>query len=165
MNKNAVIGIIILIILVVTGLVYITNVYKVDSEVPYITSNLNNGNTEYNNAIQYLNNRNYAEAQKRLNNSLEYYNNAREKTEMALKIVQNKEDSILEEYFKLTISEIDTRINAINEINEAIKVKDTSSSLALSHYTNSNNLMNNSTQYAQNRSQIEQQHPEKFISG
>ena len=41
MNKKAVIVLIILLLLVIAGLLYITNIYKIDSEIPYINSNLN----------------------------------------------------------------------------------------------------------------------------
>jgi Tfp pilus assembly protein PilF len=165
MNKKAVIGLIILLILVIAGILYVGSVYKIDSEIPQINSNLNNGNTEYNNGVLLLNNRKYDEAQKKFNTTLSYYHNARQKTETAMTIAQTKEDKILEEYFTVTLAEIDSKINAINEIMEGITVRNNSSSEALSHYANSNSLMNNSTQYSDRRNQIEQQHPEKFITG
>lgn len=165
MNRNAIIGLIILILLVIVGILYVGSVYKIDSEIPQINSNLNNGNTEYNNGVLLLNNRKYNEAQTKFNTTLEYYYNARQKTETALSIAQTKEDNVLEEYFTVTLAEIDSKINAINEALEGINIRNTSSSEALSHYSNSNSLMNNSTQYSDRRKQLEQQYPDKFISG
>jgi uncharacterized protein YxeA len=165
MNKKAVIAIIILLLLVIAGLIYITNVYKIDSEIPYINSNLNKGNNEYNQAVLSLNNRQYIDAQKKFNDSLMYYSNAREKTETALQIAENKDDEILIEYLNATLTEINLKIQAVSEINEGINIRDNSSSSAYMHYTNSNNILQNITQYSDKRSQLEQQYPEKFISG
>lgn len=163
MNRKAVIGIIILLVLVIAGILYVGSVYKIDSEIPQINSNLNNGNTEYNNGVLLLNNQKYAEAQQKFNSTLDYYYNARQKTETALTIAQNKQDDILEEYFTITLEEIDTKINAVNEALEGINVRNNSSSMALLHYSNSNKEMNNTTQYSDRRNQIEQQYPDKFL--
>jgi signal recognition particle GTPase len=165
MNKKAAIMLIILLLLVIAGLIYITNVYKIDSEIPTINSNLNKGNEQYNQAVLSLNNRQYLDAQKKFNESLKYYSIAGDKTATALQIAENKEDEILVEYLNATLTEINIKINAVNEINEGINVRDYSSSSAYTHYTNSNKLLQNITQYSDKRSQLEQQHPEKFISG
>lgn len=165
MNKKVVITLIILLLLVIAGLIYITNVYKIDSEIPYINSNLNKGNDEYNSAVLSLNNRQYLDAQKKFNESLNHYSNAREKTETALQIAENKEDAILVEYLNATLTELDLKITAINENNEGINIRDNSSSTAYMHYTNANKILQNITQYSDKRSQLEQQHPEKFLSG
>jgi uncharacterized protein YxeA len=165
MNKKAVIVLIILLLLVIAGLLYITNIYKIDSEIPYINSNLNKGNEEYNKAVLSLNNRQYLDAQKKFNDSLSYYSNAREKTDTALQIADNKEDTVLVEYLNATLMELDLKISAVNENLEGINVKDNSSSTAYTHYTNANKNLQNITQYSDKRSQLEQQHPDKFISG
>ncbi|RAP51881.1 MAG: hypothetical protein BZ133_02175 [Methanosphaera sp. SHI613] len=165
MNKKAAIMLIILLLLVIAGLIYITNVYKIDSEIPTINSNLNKGNEQYNQAVLSLNNRQYLDAQKKFNESLKYYSIAGDKTATALQIAENKEDEVLVEYLNATLTEINIKINAVNEINEGINVRDNSSSSAYTHYTNSNKLLQNITQYSDKRSQLEQQHPEKFISG
>ena len=165
MNKKAVISLIILLLLVIIGLIYINSVYKIDSEIPTINSNLNKGNTEFNTGVSYLNNRQYIEAQKRFNDTLRYYSTARDKTETALQIAENKEDDVLVEYLNATLTEIDYKINAVNEINEGINIRDNSSSIAYQHYTNSNNILKNITQYSDKRTQLEQAHPEKFLSG
>ena len=165
MNKKAVIVLIILLLFVIAGLIYINNVYKIDSEIPYINSNLNKGNEQYNQAVLSLNNRQYLDAQKKFNESLTYYSNAREKTETALQIAENKEDTILVEYLNATLTEIDLKINATNENNEGINLRDNSTSSAYMHYTNSNNILQNISQYSDKRSQLEQQYPEKFLSG
>lgn len=165
MNKKAAIMLIILLLLVIAGLIYITNVYKIDSEIPTINSNLNKGNEQYNQAVLSLNNRQYLDAQKKFNESLKYYSIAGDKTATALQIAENKEDEVLVEYLNATLTEINIKINAVNEINEGINVRYNSSSSAYTHYTNSNKLLQNITQYSDKRSQLEQQHPEKFISG
>lgn len=165
MNRKAVIALIILLILVILGLIYLNNVYKIDSEIPYINSNLNQANDEYNSAVLNLNNRQYIDAQKKFNHSLELYHNARDKTETALQIAENKNDTVLVEYLNATLTEIDYKISAVNEINEGINIRDSNYSGALMHFTNSNNIMQNMTQYSDKRIQIEQQHPDKFLSG
>lgn len=165
MNRKAVIAVIILLVLVIAGLIYITNVYKIDSEIPYINSNLNKGNEEYNQAVLLLNNRNYIEAQKKFNDSLMYYSNARDKTETALQIAENKEDTVLVDYFNATLTEISLKMDAVSEINEGINIRDNSSSESYMHYTNSNKILENITQYSDKRNNLEQQYPEKFMSG
>lgn len=165
MNKKIVLVLIILLLFVIAGLIYITTVYKIDSEIPYINSNINKGNEEYNKAVLSLNNRQYLDAQTKFNDSLSYYSNAREKTETALQIAANKEDVILVEYLNATLTELDIKINAVNENIEGINIKDNSSSSAYMHYTNANKILQNITQYSDKRIQLEQQHPEKFLSG
>ncbi|MBE6494035.1 MAG: hypothetical protein E7Z84_05460 [Methanosphaera stadtmanae] len=164
MNKKTIIICIILIITISAGIIYYNNTSKIDSEIPSINTNIRRGNTEYNQAVNALNNKNYSQAQQRSINALENYGNVSEKLNTTIELAKNQNETILLEYLMITQTEIDQKINATKEILTGIElINNNNYYSSIEHFRKSNTIMSNTTQYSDKRNQIESNYPEKFI--
>lgn len=164
MNKKTMIICIILIIMISAGIIYYNNTYKIDSEIPSINNNIRTGNSEYNQAVLALNNKNYSQAEQRSMNALKNYGNVSEKLNTTIQLAQDQNETILLEYLMLTQTEIDQKINATQEILVGIElINNNNYYSSIEHFRKSNAIMSNTTQYSDKRNQIESNYPEKFI--
>jgi len=163
MNKKIIIALSIIAIVVIIGLLYLNAENKMDSDMPYINSNINSANSQYNQAVTSINNYNVTSAQNNCSAAFNSYNTSHKYAEDAYHIAHNRNDSILEEYMTLTIAEIEIKMNATRQLDEGIKIFNTSRTEAVKHFTNANNIMRDAKIYSDKRKEIELQHPEKFI--
>ena len=164
MNKKLIIGIILISLLIIGGFVFIDRLNKADSDVPNINSHIQNGNNEYNQAVAYLNSKNYNETIKHINESYKEYMLAKESTQEALNKSIRNNQSLQVEYFNYTLNELDCKINATVEMYNGLSYVQNNPSSALSSFSTSNKLMNNATEYSNKRSLLEQQYPDNFIN-
>lgn len=163
MNKKLTIGIIFLLLLIIGGFVYINEINKADTDIPYINSHMQKANNEYNQAVKYLNSKNYSTTVEHVNKSYTEYMLAHESTQDALNKARKNEQNIQIEYFTNTLTELDYKINASVEMYNGLNYVNSNPSLALLYFSRSNQLMNNASQYSDKRTQLEQQYPDKFI--
>lgn len=164
MNKKLIIGIIAIILVIIAGYFYISEINKADAEIPNINSHLQKGNTEYNQAVTYLNSKNYTMTTQHINESYKEYMLAKEGTEDAMKKAHNNNQSLQVEYLNYTLSELDFKINSTVEMFNGLNYVESNPSLALQCFDNSNKLMDNATNSSNKRSLLEQQYPDKFIT-
>ncbi|PWL08619.1 hypothetical protein [Methanosphaera cuniculi] len=164
MNKKAIISCII-IVLAIIALFYINSINKADAEIPLINYNLQQGNKNYNEITDNINQQKYQEASDKINNTMTYYENARYSTQKALNKTIKENDSILTEYFKHTTEEIDLKIQSLEEIQKGIgDVNSNNLQSSKEHFKKSNQLIQNTSQYTIERNNLEKQHLDKFIS-
>lgn len=163
MNKKLIVGILVFSIILIVGFIVISDLNKADTEVPNINSHLQKANTEYNNAVSYLNVKNYSEATTHINSSYAEYVQAKTSTENALSKAEKNNKSIQAEYFRHTLSEIDLKINATVEMYNGLVTVNNSPSIASKYFDSSNSFMRNATEYLNKRSLLEEQYPDSFI--
>ena len=163
MNKKLIIGIILLLLLIIAGYVIINENNKANGEIPNINSHMQNANKEYNQAVEYLNSKNYSMTVQHINESYKEYMLARESTESARNKSIRNNQSLQVEYFNYTLNEIDCKINATVEIYNGLDYVKSNPSKALSLFRNSEKNMANAKEYSDKRSLLEQQNPDKFL--
>ncbi len=128
-----------------------------------INDNIKNGDTDFNNAATDLNGYSYSSALTNCNNALSKFNAAKASAGQGLTIAQNSKDSVLIEYMQLTISEIDARINATLELQQAINYLQINNTVQGNpHITQSNSFMDASMEYKWKKDDIVKQNPSKF---
>ncbi|MGZ7095984.1 MAG: hypothetical protein ACXVHU_05880 [Methanobacterium sp.] len=128
-----------------------------------INDNLKNGDTYFNNAASDLNKYSYGSAVTNCNNALSKFNSAKASAQQGLTHAQNSKDDVLIKYMELSISEIDARVNATLELQQAInflQVNDTVNGNP--HLTSANNFMDASMGYKAKKDGIINQNPSKF---
>ncbi|MBR0471404.1 MAG: hypothetical protein IJI98_01735 [Methanosphaera sp.] len=162
MNKKLIIGILIFLILLIIGFVIIVDMNKADAEVPSINTHLQTANTEYNNAVTYLNSKNYSQATEHINTSYTEYVQAQTRAQNALKKATRNNQSIQIQYFNLTLTEIEYKINATLDLYNGLTTVNNSPSQATQYFTNSHKNMVNATEYSDKRKLLEEQYPDKF---
>lgn len=162
MNKKLIIGTIIIIIALIFGSVIFTEINNADTEVPNINSHLQKANIEYNNAVTYLNVKNYTEATEHINSSYTEYIQARTSTENALDKATRNNKTVQIEYFNLTLTEINYKINATVELYDGLITVNNSPSKALQYFSKSHEYMENALEYSEKRKVLEEQYPDNF---
>lgn len=163
MNKKLIIGIILVLLIITIGFALNDEVSKAESEIPEINSHLQNANYEYNQSVNYLNNKNYSLSTQHINKSYTEYTLAKEKTETALNKSKRNNQSLQVEYFNYTLTELDYKINACIEMYNGLNHINSNPSLALTYFSMSNKYMQNATDCSYNRTLLEEQYPDKFI--
>lgn len=162
MNKKYILGCLIIILLLLSGLIVYNYISKPDTEVPFINSHLHNGNNEYNLAVESLNNRNYNDSLRHCNESYKEYKLARESAERALNKSIRNQNTLLGDYFTYTTYEIDLKMDSAVQLYNGLQLVKSNPNMAYMDFTRSNQLMSNATFYSQKRSQLEEQNPDTF---
>lgn len=163
MNKKLIIGIIIILLIMILGIAYLNENNKANSEIPNINSHIQNGNNNYNQAVTYLNSKNYSQTIEKINESYKEYLLANNSNNVALSKAMANNQSIQVEYFNLTKNEIENKINASINMFNGLNYVNTNPSKALSLFENSDEYMDNAKEYSDKRKQLEEQYPDKFI--
>lgn len=163
MNKKLIVGIILLLLIIIIGLAYYNEGNKANSEIPNINSHLQNGNDKYNQAVTYLNAKNYSQTIENINESYKEYLMANESNNIALSKSIKNNQSLQVQYFNLTKNEIEYKINACINMFNGLNYVNTNPSKALSLFKNSDDFMGDAKEYSDKRKQLEEQYPDKFI--
>ncbi|MDO5851692.1 MAG: hypothetical protein Q4Q23_04315 [Methanobacteriaceae archaeon] len=160
-NKIIVLSIILLFIALIGILVY-GGENKVDAKIPTINTHLKSGDSEYNSAVTSLNNKKYSDAQTSSENALNEFKKAKETAQDALISSTDGNNTVIQKYIQDTISEIDLKISATNELSSGIRSVSTNPSEANQHFTKSNDLMKQSLEIKTQRKQTEKENPSIF---
>ncbi len=163
MNKKLIIGIISLLLILIIAFVCVNEINKADSEIPAINSHIQKANDEYNQAVVFLNSKNYTLTVQHINESYKEYIFAKENTEKAMQKSIKNNQPLQTEYFNYTINELDNKINATVEIYNGLNYVKNNPSKALSLFKNSKKYMENAKEYSNKRNLLEEQYPDKFI--
>ncbi|MBE6485714.1 MAG: hypothetical protein E7Z85_02590 [Methanosphaera stadtmanae] len=163
MNKKLIIGIIIILLIIIIGYVTINEFNKADTKVPYINSHIQKANDEYNQAVDFLNKKNYTNTIQHINESYKEYMLAKENTEEAMAKSIKTNQSLQVQYFNYTITELDYKINATVEMYNGLDYVKSNPSKALSLFRNSEKNMENAKEYSDKRSLLEEQYPDNFL--
>ncbi len=136
------------------------NINRLSSD---INSNIKNGDNYFNNAASDLNKYSYSSASFNCNNALSKFNSAKASAQQGISYAQNSKDSVLINYMQLTLNEIDARINATMEIQQAINYLQKNDTLSGNpHVTNANEFMESSMGFKSQKDNIVNQNPAKF---
>ena len=163
MNKKLIISCLMIILFILLGLIYVNETYKADTEIQSINTHLQKGNDNYNKAVTSLNNRSYNDSITYCNESYKEYMLAKESANRALNKSIKINNPVQKEYFENTLLELDTKISSTVSMYEGISNANINPYLAASKFDESNKFMQNSTQYLQKRSQIENDYPDTFL--
>lgn len=130
-----------------------------------INNHLKTGDGYYNSAVLASNKYSLDNASSNADSALSEFNSAKNSAQQALNSAQNSKDSVLIEYVQNTVGEIDARINATLELQQAISYfKQKDSSNGNSHVTLANQLMDKAMNYKAANDKIVDQNPSKFKS-
>lgn len=139
------------------------NINKINQLSPIISEHISNGDESFNKSAVYINSKNSKSCLSESENAITEYNSARTSTSEALNYAENEKDEIYINYLKLVILEIDSKLNATTELQEAATlfgknhVYDGNTKLKLA-----NEYMETSKTYKEKRKDIVKQNQNKF---
>jgi hypothetical protein len=128
-----------------------------------INADLKKGDDFYNKAVLDSNKYSLDNASSNSNSALSAFNSAKNSAQQASNYAQSSNDSVLIEYMQNTVGEIDSRINATLELQQAISYfEQKDSENGNSHVLLANQYMDEAIQYKAKNDNIVEQNPSKF---
>ena len=128
-----------------------------------ITNHLKNGDNYFNTAVINTNKYSLDDASSNANSALSEFNSAKSSAQQALSYAQSSKDSVFIEYMQNTVGEIDSRVNATSELQQAITYfKQKDSVNGNNHVILANSYMDRSNQYKASNNDLVNENPSKF---
>ncbi|MEN4006595.1 MAG: hypothetical protein PQ964_04495 [Methanobacteriaceae archaeon] len=164
--KNKIIPLIVLMFVVaISGCIQL-DADRINELSPAINNHLKNGDNYFNKAASDLNKYSFNDAASNCNSALSEFNLAKIYAAQGLHHAQNSKDSVLIEYMQLTVSEIDARINATLELQQAINYLQNKDNVnGNDHVILANRYMDVSIEYKTKKDNLVNQNPSKFKHG
>ena len=131
--------------------------------MPAISDGIVEGDKDYNESVELLNERSFDEASQKAVSAGDNYNESLKK----LKEIRDKYDKDLNEvhkdYIDTTISELNLKLNAVDELNEAIYyLRMYYNYTGSTHGTEANDIMQDAVKYQNERNEIVLENPKLF---
>jgi hypothetical protein len=140
-----------------------SDINNVEQLIPQINDHIQKGDNYYNQSALDLNNIEYNNAQQNADSAYSEFNLAHSSASQALSYAQNSNDSVFIEYLKLTLSQIDAKLNATTDLKSAIQLFQMgNNSSANIKVRSANAQMQNALDIQKQMDQIVGQNPSKF---
>jgi len=140
-----------------------SEISSIDQLTTKINQNMKSGDSYYNQAANSVNKFLYDIALGQCNSAASQFDQAKSSSQEALIHAQDSQNQVYINYLQLTISELNAKINATNELQLAIPLYQANDTrTANTHVTLANTYMKNSTDYEKQRQIIVNQNPDKF---
>ena len=165
MKTKIIILITVIIIIAISGCTTNNNndINKINQLSPSINEHISNGDESFNKSATYINSKNSESCLNETENAITEYNAARTSISEALNYAENKNDTVYINYLKIVIQEIDSKLNATTELQEAATlfnknhIYDGNKKLNLA-----NEHMEKSEKYKEKRNDLVKQNQNKF---
>lgn len=155
---------ILILILVSAAIVFIdSSIDGMNEIMPEISDNIANGDNDYNEAVDLLNNKNYKESMDKAESAGNNYNEALSKLNILKDNFTSDVNDVQKEYVEDAISELELKLQAIDNLKESINYLGTGYNYTGSNYGfEANDLMNQSLQYRDARELLVKDNPNLF---
>ena len=164
MKSKLVIVILIISIVALSGCIQ-SDVGKINDLSSKINQNLKNGDNYYNKAANDINIYSLDSAATNCDNALSEFKQAKSSADQGLQYAENTNDSVFINYMKYSIAEIELRINATQELKEAVPLLELKNNTTGNlHVTLANQLMEQSLEYKNKKDNLVKNNPAKFKS-
>ncbi len=155
---------IVVLLLISVAIVFIdSSVENMNHSMPAISDGIVEGDKDYNESVELLNERSFDEASQKAVSAGDNYNESLKK----LKEIRDKYDKDLNEvhkdYIDTTINELNLKLNAVDELNEAIYyLRMYYNYTGSTHGTEANDIMQDAVKYQNERNEIVLENPKLF---
>ena len=141
-----------------------SSIDNINDSMPAISNSIVQGDKDYNESVELLNNRNFEESSQKAQSAGDNYNNSLNK----LRDIQNKFDKDLnnvhKQYISVTIQELQLKLNAVEELEESIYyLRNYYNSTGSSHGSEANDYMYDALNYQNQRNEIVKNNSKLFI--
>lgn len=165
MNKKLVLIFVLLLIISVSGCIN-SSIDNANQVIPDISSAISNGDSNYNEAVDLVNNERYDEALDMANQASLNFNNS---LTNLLNIKENNTDDldkVYQEYINYTYYEVELKFNATNELIYSIQAyKEDNIEIGNDYSSQANYLMNRAVDYQEMRVEVANNNHNMFKNG
>ncbi|RPF50825.1 hypothetical protein SAMN05216439_0994 [Methanobrevibacter gottschalkii] len=128
---------------------------SINRTMPGVSDSIVNGDKEYNEAVQLVNDKSFDEAKTKAVSAENNYNNSLIKLNGIRNNFSSDINEVQEEYIGTVIKELELKINAVNNLKEAIDCFKINSNYTGTNYASkANDLMYEATEYQHERNSI-----------
>ena len=163
--KNKIIPLILIMIIIIVALsgCIQSGIDNINDIAPTINDHLKKGDDYYNQASLNVNNYLLDNASSDCDNAISEFNAAKSSAEQALTYAQDSNNSVFINYMQDTVGEIDSKLNATLELQQAIPYFQQKDSLdGNSHVVLANQFMDQAIEYKAKKDSLVKQNPSKF---
>jgi len=150
------------VIVVLCGCIF-SDISNVNSLCPTINDHIKKGDEYYNNAASNTNKYYYETALENCKMAVSEFSSAKSSAQKALTYAEDSNDDVLREYVQYSFNEIEAKLNATSELNQAIELfKEKDREAANKHVELANGFMDKAMEYKAKKEQIVKENPSKF---
>ncbi len=136
---------------------------SINKTMPDISDSIVNGDKDYNEAVQLVNNKNFHEAKNKAISAENNYNNSLIKLNVIRDNFSSDINEIQEKYIDTVIMELELKIDAVDNLKEAIECFEVYSNYTGTNYASqANDLMYKATEYQKERNAIVENNSDLF---
>ena len=162
MNKKIIIISVIIATISISGCIK-GPVDNINDIIPKLSENIRNGNLNFNDAVNYTNNKNYVIADEKGQTALNYFTEAQNNLLDIKRYYENINDTVYTQYVDLLREEISLKENATSQLRIAIQnFKNNNPSSGNSYVARANNIMKQGIVIQNQREQLVLDNPDKF---
>ena len=163
MNKKIIIVIIVLLATVSVSGCIKTPMDNINNIIPVLSQNIETGDTNYNEAVTYLNSHNYDLAEEKVQTSSNNFLEAKNKMLEINKYNENINNTLYLQYLSLIEEELNLKENATSNLQLAIQnFKKGNKVVANNYVSTANKLMNQGISIQNQRNNLVKNNPDKF---
>lgn len=155
---------IVVLLLISVAVVFIdSSMDDINHSMPGIGDAIVQGDKDYNESVELLNSKNFDDANKKATSAGDNYNDSLHKLEKIRKKYDKDLHEIHKDYIDTTISELELKLKAVDELKEAIYYLEMYYNYTGStHGTEANDLMQGALKYQNERNEIVQENSKLF---
>ena len=136
---------------------------NINESMPAISEGIVQGDEDYNESVELLNNRYFEHSREKAESAEENYNDSLQKLEKIRDKYDKDLNDVHKDYIDTTINELKLKLKAVEELKEAIYYLEMYYNYTGStHGTEANDLMYNAVTYQDERNEIVRENPELF---
>lgn len=155
---------IVVLLLISVAIVFIdSSVENMNHSMPSISDGIVQGDKDYNESVELLNERSFDEASQKAISAGDNYNNSLKKLEEMRDKYDKDLNEVHKDYIGATVDELNLKLKAVDELKEAIYYLERFYNYTgSSHGTEANDIMQDAVEYQKQRNDIVLENPKLF---
>jgi len=155
---------IVVLLLISLAIVFIdSSVENINHSMPSISDGIVQGDKDYNESVELLNERSFDEANQKAISAGDNYNDSLKKLEEIRQKYDKDLHEVHKDYIGTTMDELNLKLKAVDELKEAIYyLKMYYNYTGSTHGTEANDIMQDAVNYQNERNEIVQENPKLF---
>ncbi|MBQ8016595.1 MAG: hypothetical protein IJ258_00665 [Methanobrevibacter sp.] len=155
---------IVVLLLISVAIVFIdSSVVNINHSMPAISDGIVQGDKDYNESVELLNERSFDEANQKAISAGDNYNNSLKKLEKIRDKYNKDLHEVHKDYIDTTIDELNLKLKAVDELKEAIYyLRMYYNYTGSTHGTEANDIMQDAVNYQNERNEIVLENPKLF---
>lgn len=161
--SKLIIFVLVLVIISAAVVLIDSSVDSINKTMPGISDSIVNGDNDYNDAVELVNDKNFEEGMAKAESAGNHYNDSYDKLTGIREKFSSDINDVQDEYFETVLSELELKIQAVGKLEQAIECFEVYSNYTGTNYASeANDLIYDATKYQDERDEIVKDNPNLF---